>query len=186
MLLEVPEGKEVQIRVAIQHLIRDIRLRKKVSIRRVARVIRLLVSVLPASQYGQLHYRILERAKISALKNSRDFDHKRWWPLQCLDDLKWWKNSPSGWKCSFESRIPTSTLITDALLEGWGAIWNGQEIFGPWESEHESRIDELELYAVLFSLQCWNQEFQDGEVIQVWCDNQVAVAYIRNMGGRVE
>ncbi len=186
MLLEVPEGKETRIRVAIQHLIRDIRLRKKVSIRRVARVIGLLVSVLPASQYGRLHYRILERAKITALKNSRDFDHKRRWPLQCLDDLNWWKNSPSGWKCSFESRIPTSTLITDASLEGWGAIWNGQEIFGPWESELESRIDELELYAVLFALQCWNQEFQDGEVIQLWCDNQVAVAYIRNMGGRVE
>jgi hypothetical protein len=26
----------------------------------------------------------------------------------------------------------------------------------------------------------------DGDTIQLWCDNQVAVAYIRNMGGRVE
>jgi hypothetical protein len=71
-------------------------------------------------------------------------------------------------------------------LEGWGAIWNGEEIFGPWESNREVRIDELELLAVLFALQCWEQEMTEGDVIQLWCDNQVAVAYIRNMGGRVD
>jgi hypothetical protein len=41
MLLEVPESKETKIRDAIKHLIRDIQTRKRISIRRVARVIAL-------------------------------------------------------------------------------------------------------------------------------------------------
>jgi hypothetical protein len=186
MMLEVPAGKEETIRSAVRTMIRDILLRKKVSIRKWARVIGLLVSVLPAVRYGKLHYRQLEREKLIALAGHKNFDHKCRWPKRCLQDLKWWRDSQSGWKCSFEVPVPTSTLITDASLEGWGAIWNGEEIFGPWESNREVRIDELELLAVLFALQCWEQEMTEGDVIQLWCDNQVAVAYIRNMGGRVD
>jgi hypothetical protein len=186
MMLEVPPGKETNIRTAVNNLIRDIRSRKRISIRRVARVIGLIVSVLPALMYGKLHYRKLERAKIAALAESNDFDRKCRWPKWCLDDLLWWKKSPHGWKCTFDSLVPSHTLITDASLEGWGAIWNGDSIFGPWESDDETRIDELELLAVLFAVQCWSSELIEGDVIQLWCDNQVAVAYIRNMGGRVE
>ncbi len=153
----------------------------------MGRVIGLLVSVLPASQFGCIHYRQLERAKILALSDLHDYNVKCRWPKKCLEDLKWWRDSPQGWKCSFDSVIPTTTLITDAALEGWGAIWNGEEIFGPWESDEESRIDELELLAVLFAIQCWGSELCAGDVIQLWCDNQVlAVAYIKNMGGGVE
>ncbi len=186
MMLEVPCDKEDLIRVQIKSLIRAIQLRKKVSIRKVARVIGLIVSVLPASKYGKLHYRDLERAKLVALNGSRDFDRSCRWPLKCLNDLKWWRDSVPGWKCSFAFTVPTSTLITDASLEGWGAIWDGQEIYGPWDSDQESRIDELELLAMLFAVQCWPCEVNEFETIQLWCDNQVAVAYIRNMGGRIE
>jgi hypothetical protein len=84
------------------------------------------------------------------------------------------------------SPTPSVTLITDASLQGWGAIWEEQEFFGPWESDSEERIDELELLAVLFAIQIWPIDEQSDVTIQLWCDNQVAVAYIRNMGGRVE
>jgi hypothetical protein len=186
MFLEVPKEKEDRIRLAVNSLMRDILLRKKVSIRRVARVIGLLVSVFPAIRYGKLHYRILEREKIRALRHPRDFDRKCRWPVSMLSDLRWWKNSPPGWKCSFEVPIPSSTLITDASLEGWGIIWDGVELFGPWDTECEERIDECELLAILYAVQCWPAEVPDGSTVQLWCDNQVAVAYIRNMGGRVE
>jgi hypothetical protein len=186
MLLEVPEVKENSIRVAIKNLIRDIQLRKQISIRQVARVIGLIVSILPAVKYGKLHYRALERAKIAALAGSGDFERKCRWPRWCLDDLKWWRASPRGWKNSFESKVPTITVITDASLQGWGAIWDDREIFGPWESECEDRIDELlELMAILFAVECWADEWPTGSVIQLWCDNQVGVSYIQNMGGRV-
>jgi hypothetical protein len=186
MTLEVPEHKEQVIRTAVKNLIRDFQLRKRVSVRRVARVIGLLVSVLPAVKFGKLHYRSLERAKIAALNGTGNFDRKCRWPLWCLDDLKWWRASPAGWKCSFEGKNPTITIITDASLTGWGAIWDEREIFGPWDSPSEERIDELELLAVLFAVQCWSEDWPRGSNVQLWCDNQVAVSYIRNMGGRVE
>jgi hypothetical protein len=44
----------------------------------------------------------------------------------------------------------------------------------------------LELLAVLFAIQIWPCKKDLGVTIQLWCNNQVAVAYIRNMGGRVE
>jgi hypothetical protein len=186
MELEVPEMKELRIRKAVKEAISDLYARKKISIRKMARVIGLLISVLPASRFGQLHYRSLERAKICALRGSRDFNRKTRWPKTCLEDLKWWKNSVFGWKCSFLPPVPSSTLITDASLQGWGAIWEGREFFGPWESEEEERIDELELLAVLFAVQIWPLEVESGVTVHLWCDNQVAVSYIRKMGGRVE
>jgi hypothetical protein len=176
MLLEVPTNKEKKVRDAVKGLIRDIQTRKRISIRRVARVIGLLVAVLPASKFGKAHYRSLERAKIAALAGSINFERQCRWPKWCLEDLKWWRDSPSGWKCSFETRVPSITVITDASLEGWGAICGDQEIFGPWESEGEDRIDELELLTVLYAIQCWSEEWPTGSTVQLWCDNQVAVA----------
>jgi hypothetical protein len=186
MMLEVPVSKEDRIRTAVKSLIRDILKHKKVSIRRVARVIGLLVSIFPAVRFGKLHYRVLEREKLKALAGSGNFDRKCRWPVTMLTDLKWWSDSPVGWKCSFETPVPSSTLITDASLEGWGVIWDSQELFGPWDSDVEDRIDELELLAILYAVQCWPVDVSAGDVVQLWCDNQVAVAYIRNMGGRVE
>jgi hypothetical protein len=61
MCIEVPAEKENCIREAVKFLMRDILTRKKISIRRVARVIGLLVSMFPAVRFGKLHYRILER-----------------------------------------------------------------------------------------------------------------------------
>jgi hypothetical protein len=68
-------------------------------------------------------------------------------------------------------------------LEGWGAIWEGQQVFGGWEKE-ESRIDELELQAVLAALQSFPIA-QTHKVIRARVDNTVAVAYINHMGGRI-
>jgi hypothetical protein len=186
MMLEVPVmEKERNIQVAVSNLIRDIHARKRISIRWVARVIGLLVLVMPAIKYGKAHYRSLERANLEALAGSRDFEKKCWWPKWCLSDLRWWRSMERGWKCSFETRIPSITVITDASLEGWGAIWEDQEIYGPWDSEDECRIDELELLTVLYGNQCWADEWPRGSNIQLWCDNQVAVSYVKNMGGRV-
>jgi hypothetical protein len=186
MMLEVPPLKEQKIRESVTKLIRDILRRKKVSIGRMAQVIGLLVSILPAVRYGKLHYRSLEREKLFALAGTQNFDLKRRWPLKCLDDLTWRRASRAGWKCSFEYMVPTSTLITDASLEGWGIIWDGHEMFGPWDTEFEEGIDECELLAILYVMQSWPANVPAGTVIQLWCNNQVAVSYVQNMGGRVE
>ncbi len=73
----------------MKRLIRDIQTRKQVSIRRVARVICLIVAVLPAMKFGKMkfgkaHYRSLERAKIAALAGSTNFARQCRWPTWCL------------------------------------------------------------------------------------------------------
>jgi hypothetical protein len=94
MMLEVPPSKEQKVREAVKSLILDIQTRGRVSIRRVACVIGLLVAVLPASKFGKAHYRSLERAKIAALAGSVNFERQCRWPKWCLEDLKWWRDSP--------------------------------------------------------------------------------------------
>jgi hypothetical protein len=183
MQLEVPSEKEQKIRLCVRTAVNDLFKWKRILVRKMARLIGLLVLILPASRFGKLHYRSLERAKIQALGDSRDFNRKCRWPRSCLADLIWWRDSPVGWKCSFEAPCPSVTLITDASLQGWGAIWESEEFFGPWESDSGERIDELELLAVLFAVQIWPISQERGVMIQLWCDNQVAVAYLRNMGG---
>jgi hypothetical protein len=62
-------------------------------------------------------------------------------------------------------------------------IWEKQRVFCGWEKE-ESRIDELELQAVLAALQSFPIA-QTHKVIRARVDNTVAVAYINHMGGRI-
>jgi hypothetical protein len=142
------------------------------------------VSILPATKYGKAHYRDLEEAKLSALQENRfQFNASFKWPESCLPELQWWLKTVPTCKASFEQLEPTTTLITDASLEGWGAIWNNKRVYGGWEKDEE-RIDELELQAVLFALQTL-PICQRHKIISVRCDNTVAVAYLNHMGGRI-
>jgi hypothetical protein len=98
--------------------------------------------------------------------------------------LKWWLESAFPVKTTFNPRQPSTTLTTDASLQGWGAIWGEEKIFGAWE-EVEDRIDELELLTVLLALQTWDLA-QRHDTILLRCDNTVAVAYVNHKGGRIE
>jgi hypothetical protein len=159
---------------------------EKVStIRSAAQTIGLIVSSLLASTYGQAHYRSLENAKDEALQRSYgNFDAPFVWPRDCENDLKWWLERAFPVKTTFTPRQPSTTLITDASLQGWGAIWEEKEIFGAWE-EVEERIDELELLTVLLALETWNLA-QSHETILLSCDNTVAVAYVNHKGGKID
>jgi hypothetical protein len=60
-------------------------------IRAMARVIGLLVASFSAVEYGPLHYRTLERAKTSALSESRgNFGAKMFLSDSVKSELKWW------------------------------------------------------------------------------------------------
>lgn len=75
----------------ISNSCKDLRQKKKVQIRDLARVIGLLVSSFPAVTWGPLNYRHLERNKAEALKeNKGNFD--AWTHLTCEAEfeLTWW------------------------------------------------------------------------------------------------
>jgi hypothetical protein len=135
-----------------------------------------------ATKYGKAHYCTLEEAKLRALQDA-GFNASFMWPEECLGNLKWWLSEIPTCSTSFLEPQPTTTIVTDASLEGWGAIWQQNRVYGGWENE-ELRIDELELWAVLGALQTFPVTHAH-KVIRVCCDNAVAVAYINHMGGRI-
>ena len=64
------------------------------TIRKIASFIGNLTASLPAVPFGKLHYRSLEREKISALKISKgDFDAKMTLSKSAIEDTKWWINN---------------------------------------------------------------------------------------------
>ncbi len=184
MTIALPQEKRQRLARVLQRHIKLLKARQPLTIREAAKVVGLLVAATPATRYGRAHYRTLEQAKLDALQTNRfDFQATFVWPQSCLPDLAWWLAHINRCKTSFTQDEPTTTIVTDASLEGWGAIWNDQQVFGGWEKE-EDRIDELELQAVLFALQTFTV-LQTHKVISVRCDNTVAVAYINHMGGRI-
>lgn len=66
MTIRLRLAKAQRVRLACQSLL----LRNDMTVREVAHVIELIISSLPAVQYGELHYRELEKNKINALQAS--------------------------------------------------------------------------------------------------------------------
>ena len=87
MTIRLPPRKAITVRQACEHL----RNRSNRTIRKVAQVIGLLVSSLPGVQFGELHYRHLERNKILALQaNKGDYDALMSLSTKARSELHWW------------------------------------------------------------------------------------------------
>ncbi len=70
----------------------------------------------------------------------------------------------------------------DASLIGWGAALGSHQTGGNWSaSEANNHINNLELKAVLFALQCFAKEIETKDV-KLMTDNSAAVYMINNMG----
>ncbi len=184
LCLSLPADKVKKLRDATKKAIRELNNKRVLTIRIAAKLVGFIISSLPATVYGKAHYRSLEFAKLEQLQAARDnFDAPFSWPEDCRADLEWWADPSRNFSASFEDLPCTTTLTTDASLEGWGALWNGQEVHGAWENDHR-RIDELELRAVLQALETMPIA-SPGQRILLRCDNTTAVAYVNNMGGRI-
>jgi len=156
----------------------------RVSIRFLAQVIGVLVSSLPAVQFGELFYRYLEADKIAALKKAAgNFD-----AIMCISpnakaELQWWiKNASTTFR---PIHIPPHTcfITTDASKFGWGAVFNGRSTGGRWSADESQRhINELELLAINFGLKSFLNDVLN-EHIRIRTDNSTAVAYINKFGG---
>ncbi len=131
MCLSLPEDMVKRLRAAVKKAIHELNNRRVLTVRIVAKTVGFVVSLLPATVYGKAHYRSLEFAKLDQLHAANEnFDGPFSWPEQCRDDLEWWANPNNVFSARFKSSPCTTTLTTDASLEGWGAIWNGSEVHG--------------------------------------------------------
>ena len=94
------------------------------SIGEVAQVIWLLVSSLPAVQYGTLFYRSIEIDKNMALQQHKgNYKANMAVSLRSISDLHWWvTNLPTAFK-AITIDCPTIDATTDASKLGWwGAV----------------------------------------------------------------
>lgn len=87
---------------------------------------------------------------------------------------------------SIKKHSSVVVLTTDASQSGWGATFENQSTSGEWSMEEKKQhINWLELQTVLLGLQSFLSSSCGGNVIQVFCDNSTAVAYVNNMGGKI-
>ncbi len=185
MTISLPEDKVVRLRRAVRKALKELNNGRQLTVRIAAKTIGFIISSIPATVYGKAHFRQLEFAKTAQLlENPTNYDVPFRWTEDCRADLEWWASPNTVFKASFESHPFTTTLITDASLEGWGALWNGEERLGAWEND-DRHIDELELRAVLQALESFPNLRSQQHRILLRCDNTTAVAYINNMGGRI-
>ena len=180
MLVSLTEEKHTKLNEKIDKLLRN----KTQTIRSVASVIGSMISYLPAVRYGLMHYRVLERDKIKALRDNKgNFEACMTLSDKAIEQLKWWRYESKRYPAMVESSEPQYVICTDASGAGWGAKMADQECGGRWNvSEKECHINELELRAIDFGLKslCGNL---NNKHILIKSDNVTAVAYVRNMGG---
>ena len=172
--------KREKIILACQQLLK----KSVTSIREVAHVIGLLVSSLPAVQYGPLYYRSLEIDKNTALQqNNGNSEATMTLSSESVSDLSWWVTSlPTACK-NITMGNPAIEMATDASTLGWGAVCNGQSAQGMWSPlEKQKHINELELLAVYFGLKSFLFLLK-GKHVCIKSDNSTTVCYLNAMGG---
>ena len=180
MTVRLSATKADKVKCACETLLRS----KNHTIRDVAHVIGLLVSSLPATDYGALYYRQLELSKIKALRFScGNFDALMNLSEGSRVELKWWIDNITHSHKSLTVSNPDVILTTDASNLGWGAVLDGQDTGGLWgPTEQEFHINYLEMKAVLLGLKSLCKDCHDIHIC-VQSDNTTAVAYINSMGG---
>ena len=184
MSVKLPNDKVQDIKEACSNLIRD----DCPTIRRVAQVIGKLIAAMPAMQYGTLHYRILEKEKIQALKSNRGhFDRRMRLTEEAMEELHWWLDNIDRNQKPLVQQKPHLTIQTDASGKGWGATnllttcggkWNETEL----NTGSQYGINYLELLGAFHALKSFCKSEHDIHV-RLQMDNTTAVSYINHMGG---
>lgn len=156
----------------------------KYKIREFARLIGTLIVACPAIKYGWLYTKILERKKYIALQNSNE-NYSLLMTVSDVakQDLNWWLNNIKTSKNPIREENYKRIIFSEAFLTGWGAFSKGQKTHGWWsEKEKKSHINQLELKAAFFGLQCFSSNDRNCEVL-LRMDNTTAISYVNKVGG---
>ena len=98
---------------------------------------------------------------------------------QSKQDLNWLLDNVTWRSRLIRSKKTKLTLLTDASMEGWGAVTELDKTGGRWNPEEGTTA--LEVRGILLGLQTFFREASHA-YIQVFCDNTTVVAYV-NHGG---
>ncbi|XP_068738744.1 uncharacterized protein [Montipora capricornis] len=180
MTVRLSASKSTKVQKACQDLLKS----KHITVRDVAHVIGLLVSSLPAVQFGDLYYRRLEINKITALRqNQGDYDAVMNLSEHSKAELLWGINNIAQSQRLLLTTNPDLIPTTNASLLGWGAVLNGMETGGHWSAEEQGfHIYYLEIKAVLLGLKSLCPNAHNTHIC-VQSDNTTTGTYINAMGG---
>lgn len=103
-------------------LLAKMREKEHCTIEEFASLIGKLVSLCPATTYGRLYTKVLERKKFLALRDS-EFDFKQDMIISQVakEDMKWWQDNLDKETASLHEPDYDVTIFTDASRSGWGA-----------------------------------------------------------------
>ena len=155
---------------------------KRPTLRFIAKVIGTIVAAFPASRYGPLFYRSLDKDKTQGLQwNQGDFDATHRLSEDSLDELSWWRENI----CTMYSPILPpkiqGTMYCDASDIAWGVHFTSNTGGGWTESEAALHINARELLAIFYSLKTFRADLR-GTHVKVFSDNTTAVAVVNHMG----
>ena len=165
-----------------------------VSVREIARFVGKTTATLKAIPLAPLHYRALQMQMNSVLLlnyNQEEISDKYNTILALnpasKEDLRWWMNlstAPMG----SPVQPPDLTIIvhSDASMQSWGAVLNGQtQTGGVWSLEEATHhTNYLELLAAFLVIKAFGKNWQNVAVL-LCMDNVTAVSYINQKGGTV-
>ncbi len=206
--LSVPPEKTAGIRQAVLSLLAAAH-RGRVPVRLMASVAGKVVAASPALRSA----RMLTRSLLAVIDSRRTWASHRYLPRAVLSDLKRLLNvlpaeAAVGRPLWDDGPDAVLTIATDASDDAWGAVVQGHAVSAHFDrSLASTHINDKELTAVLFALQSSLTELAvdrarrqakaiDGArqlalaprsryTVRLLCDNQTAVAYLRNGGGRI-
>ena len=141
-----------------------------------------IVANFPVVTYGPLHYRHLEREKITGLKyHEGNFEGKIRLSAKAKAEIQWWINNNDNSCHHINISNPDITIYTDASLTGWGITDGISPSRGLWHKAELEHLNVLELKAIEIGIYkyCKNKYFLH---VSVMCDNVTAISYVNNMG----
>lgn len=183
MTITLPERKKVKIIDSCNVLLKKC----KCQIRQLSELLGSIIATFPAAQYGHLHYRIIEREKIFALKaNNDNYDAFMQLSKSCKGEILWWKENVNTVYADISHGSPKIVLTSDSSKKGWGGVNNtsGETANGKWNNEEQKlHINFLELLAAWFTIKSLCKNVSNTHIL-LRLDNTTAVSYLTKMGGR--
>ena len=185
MQITLPPSKAEAIVAICVAAIRD----RLMSIRWMCTIIGKLISCFMVAPLGRLHYRNLERQKVTALHtNSGNFEALIVLNDKSVEDLVWWCQNLPTTAAPIDRGCATSVFTCDAsggsktAVGGWGAAYNALKAHGQFSvSEQPLSINTKELLAVLYGLRSFVTYFE-GQHVLCMSDSVTAVSVVKAMG----
>lgn len=179
MQVTLPDDKKTRVKSELKNFMAL----KRCKIRKFAQIVGLLISICPATEYGLLYTKQLERSKFLSLNGSDDYDKYMNISSSLLPDLQWWLKAIENSASSIKHDSYVIEIFSDASTTGWGASCNGETASGQWsETERTKHINFLELLAAFIALKIFAKQLTNCQIL-LRVDNSTAISYINRMGG---